>query len=305
MTSADVSVAIPTYEREEVLVATVEAVVADSQGAEVLVLDQTVRHEPTTEQALSRLDERGAIRWIRLPQPSIPAAMNEGLRQASRPVVLFLDDDVVPGPGLAAAHAACYKDPSVWAVAGQVLQPGQAPAPGSAPRRGPVSGLRTDLDFRFNTDSRTWIENCIACNVSVRREEALAVGGFDENFVGAAYRFETEFCKRLYKRGGRVLFEPAASVRHLKAPRGGTRAFGDHRWSASPAHGVGDYYFALRHGSAWEALRYGVKRPLREVCTRFHMRHPWWIPSKLVGELRALVWAARLAKAGPRYGAQR
>ena len=113
MTSADVSVAIPTYEREEVLVATVEAVVAGSQRAEVLVLDQTVRHEPTTAQALSRLEERGAIRWIRIPQPSIPAAMNEGFRLAHRPVVLFLDDDVIPAPGLVGAHAACYRDPSV------------------------------------------------------------------------------------------------------------------------------------------------------------------------------------------------
>jgi hypothetical protein len=39
---------------------------------------------------------------------------------------------------------------------------------------------------------------------------------------------------------------------------------------------------------------------IREVCTRFHLRHPWWIPVKLTGELRALVWASRLCRRGQR-----
>jgi len=35
------------------------------------------------------------------------------------------------------------------------------------------------------------------------------------------------------------------------------------------------------------------------VCTRFHLSHPWWIPVKFIGELRAIVLAYRLHKAGP------
>jgi GT2 family glycosyltransferase len=164
--------------------------------------------------------------------------------------------------------------------------------------------LAADLDFHFNHNARAAVANCMAGNLSVRRERALEVGGFDENFVGVAYRFETDFCRRLRARGGSILFEPAASVRHLKAPRGGIRVHGNHLTSSSPAHGVGDYYFALRHGSPGESLPYILQRPFREVCTRFHLGHPWWIPAKLTGEVRAFLWAVRLARAGPRFAAR-
>jgi hypothetical protein len=128
-----------------------------------------------------------------------------------------------------------------------------------------------------------------------------AGGGFDEDFVGVAYRFETEFARRLTRAGGMVLFEPGAPVRHLKAPSGGIRVYGSHLTSISPRHGVGDYYFALREGPTPASVVHVVRRPWREVCTRFHLRHPWWIPVKLAGEAGALLWAFTLWLRGPRY----
>ena len=97
-------------------------------------------------------------------------------------------------------------------------------------------------------------------------------------------------------------YEPRARIHHLRADRGGTRSGGNHLTSASPAHGVGDYYFALRHGRALRLFTYVVRRPVRAVCTRFHMRHPWWIPVKTVGEVRGLALALRLVLRGPRFG---
>jgi GT2 family glycosyltransferase len=296
---AGLSIAIPTYGREEVLVATLERLLEGAKAAEILVLDQTTQHTSQVESFLKSLDAEGRIRWLRLARPSIPAAMNEALRHARQPFVLFLDDDIVPGDHLVAAHAACYDDAGVWAVSGQVLQPGQEPAGETVFPRG--KGLTADLAFPFNSTQPAWIDNCMAGNLSVRRERALAIGGFDENFVGAAYRFETEFCRRLRKGGGKIRFEPTASIRHLRAPSGGVRVYGDHRASASPTHGVGDYYFALRHGRPREACPYLLRRPFREVCSRFHLRHPWLIPVKLVGELRAILWALQLARKGPKY----
>ena len=41
-------------------------------------------------------------------------------------------------------------------------------------------------------------------------------------------------------------------------------------------------------------------RPFREVRTRFHLRHPWFVPVKLLGEMRALLLALRLWRQGPR-----
>jgi glycosyltransferase involved in cell wall biosynthesis len=129
----------------------------------------------------------------------------------------------------------------------------------------------------------------------------LAVGGFDENFIPpVSFRFETEFARRLATGGGKIRFEPQAAIRHLRAGSGGTRARGGHMASASPLHGVGDTYYALRCGRGWDRLWHILKRPFREVHTKFHLRHPWWIPVKFIGELRAIRLAVQLNQSGPK-----
>jgi len=296
-----VTIAVPTYQREQMLIDTLGHLLAlEPPAAELLVVDQTPRHQEAVEEQLRQWEEAGRIRLLRLPEPSITRAMNTALLEASRPIVLFLDDDIVPDPGLIGAHAGSYADEAVWATAGQVLQPGQQPVADPPPFC--TRGFRAYLDFPFNSQTRTFVQSVMAGNLSVRRERALQIGGLDENFVGVAYRSETEFARRLCRCGGTVAFEPAATIRHLRASQGGTRTSGVHLRSASPAHGVGDYYFALRQGIGLGGLLYMLRRPFREVCTAFHLRRPWWIPVKLLGELRALLLALRLAARGPRYG---
>jgi hypothetical protein len=185
---------------------------------------------------------------------------------------------------------------------------GQAPELGTRDSDHPASAfiphpssLTQDMRFAFNGGNPAWVANVMAGNLCVNRERALRVGGFDANFTPpVAYRFETEFAKRLLAAGGRIWFEPRASIRHLRAARGGTRSQGSHLNSASPVHGVGDYYFALRCGHGWGRVAYMACRPVREVRTRFHLRHPWFIPVKLLGEMRALLLALRLWQQGPR-----
>ena len=155
-----------------------------------------------------------------------------------------------------------------------------------------------DLDFRFSSNERAFVYNVMAGNLSVRRDRAIAMGGFDERFIGAAYRFETDFARRLIGAGGMIRFEPAASIRHLKLETGGLRSFGDHRKSASPVHAVGDYYFCLLHANEDERGRYIRRRLRQNILTRSHLAHPWWIPPKIVGEMRGLLEARRLVREG-------
>lgn len=298
--SVPVSVAIPTYGRDEVLVRTVAQLLAQQPpAAEILVLDQTVAHEPATDRQLQQWHTAGAIRWVRLTEPSQPGALNHGIREATQEIILCLDDDIEVEPSFVGAHAQCYADATVVGVAGQVLQPGQTPRKNY--RQATTADPFGDLHFDFSSATATWVRNGMSGNLSFRREAARAIGGFDENFLPpVSYRFDAEFCARLCRAGGRIRFEPTASIRHLRAARGGTRASGSHLTSASPVHGVGDYYFALRSGRGWPRLRYLLRRPFREVCTKFHLAHPWWIPVKFIGELRALVLALRLHRQGPR-----
>lgn len=285
------TIAIPTYKRGSILIETLERLFAlDPPAREIVVVDQTPEHPPEIAKRLASFRDR--VNLIKLDQPSIPHAMNVALQRASSPHVLFVDDDVEPPRGLAAAHERVYADPDVWAVVGQVLQPGEVPEHfDEATLR---SGMIRDLGFRFNHDQPMDVQNVIACNLSVDRERALSIGGFDERYTEVAYRFETDFAVRVVKAGGRVRFEPAAGLRHLKIPTGGVRAYGDHRRSMHPAHSAGDYYFARVHvPSFWP---YVVQRLRQNVITRYHATHPWFIPPKVIGELRGLVRALRIAR---------
>ena len=128
----------------------------------------------------------------------------------------------------------------------------------------------------------------------------MAIGGFDENYIGSAYRFETDFAKRVIEAGGQIRFVASAGIDHLRVTSGGTRKKGGHMASASPLHGLGDYYYAFRHGTPSEAWFYSIRRLFREVRTKFHLTHPWWIPVKMLGEARAIIMANRVLKQGPK-----
>ncbi|HXH41305.1 MAG TPA: glycosyltransferase [Thermoanaerobaculia bacterium] len=282
-----ITVAIPTYNRGAIVVETIQRLFAlvPPPGA-IIVVDQSA--EPNDP--LARWHREGRIHLIRLDAPSIPHAMNEALIAAATPVVLYLDDDVEPSQGLIAAHERAHASAETWAVVGQILQPGEEPRHFDQPE--------DDLEFHFNHDSGRFVANVMAGNLSVKRDHAIGAGGFDENFVGACYRFETDFALRLLATGGRIWFSPEATLRHLKLSTGGLRSFGDHRSSPSPAHSVGDYYFAIHHRAPlW---RYALRRLHKNVVTRFHLTHPWTIPTKLTGELRGILLARSLARRGRR-----
>jgi len=283
-----VSVVIPTFERDAELLDTIRLVSSASPPPEeILVVDQTPRHPPATEAALSGFEEAGVIRWLRLSRASIPHAMNVGLERARFPIVLFLDDDVIPDPGLVGVHKEIHAAGRSEVVAGQVLQPGEVPE-GTSER------------VRFNSAEARWIVDLMACNFSIRRRLALDVGGFDENFVRAAYRFETEFAERLASAGRKILFEPRATIRHLQVAKGGTRSYGDHLRTGRPGHSVGAYYYLLRSTTPGSRVGRILSRYLRSARTRHHLRRPWWIVPTLVAETVGLAWACMLALQGPR-----
>ena len=291
MLTSPITVAIPTYHREQVLLDTLGNLLALGPApAEILVLDQTEQHEATTGQRLCELHDAGRIRWLRLATPSIPQAMNRGLLEARHDIVLFVDDDIRPEPELIAAHLAAHTQYDDVLVAGRVIQPWEEGYELSSLGHSSFASLES-----------AFVNDFIGCNFSVRREPALALGGFDENFVRVAYRFEAEFAYRFRASGRRIYFEPRACLHHLKDSGGGTRTFGEHLTTWKPDHAVGAYYFCLRTGPSWATLSEFFTRPMRAVSTRHHLRRPWWIPVTLLAELLGMVWALVLYVRGPRH----
>ena len=247
-------------------------------------------HQEAVECALRNWEAAGAIRLVRLVEPSITRAMNRGLCEARQNSILFVDDDIIPEPDLIQSHWVALECTGAALIAGRVVQPWHE-----------EQDLSKQQGFHFASMQAGWIHDFMGGNFAVRREIALKLGGFDEQFVSVAYNFESEFAYRLYKAGHRIFYEPSASVHHLRASEGGTRAFGDHLRSFKPNHAVGAYYFILRTWSGWQSAVRFLSRPLRSIATRHHLSRPWWILATLIAELSGMGWALLLAAQGPRY----
>ncbi|HWC09587.1 MAG TPA: glycosyltransferase, partial [Acidimicrobiales bacterium] len=119
------------------------------------------------------------------------AARNMGWRAATAPWVVFLDDDVVPGPGwagwLAADLAAASAD--VAGIQGRLQVPLPADRPPTDWERN-VAGLAT---ARWAT-----------ADMAYRRQPLAGVGGFDERFP-RAFREDADLALRLRAEGWRLV----------------------------------------------------------------------------------------------------
>lgn len=291
MTGRILSVIIPTYGRDRVLLDTCESLFKLSPAPlEILLVDQTENHDESTRTALERWHQDGTIRWIRMSPPSIARAMNRGLLEARGDIVLFLDDDIVPDEGLFQAHISAHAEGRGEVVAGRVFQPWD---------KDRVRKAGTDSeDIDFTADGSRQIDQFMGGNVSMRRDRALAVGGVDENFVQVAYRFEREWADRFIASGDRIWYESGAKIEHLKAGSGGTRSYRSRR--LNPGHGVGEYYYLLRSPRIGNRLGGFARRLYRASANRYHVRRPWMLPGTWVVELAAMAWAGWMCVRGAR-----
>jgi GT2 family glycosyltransferase len=222
-----VSVIVPTYGREKVLVETLVSLLAcqyPQELWELLVIDQTKVHALETE---AFLVAQPTLHWFRPPQvgfASLTRARNFGIAHADSPdVILFVDDDVEVERDFIERHAQAYEDRSVGAAVGRVLVPGerQMAQPGA-----PVGRISWFGAFVNNYESIESVDagNLIGCNFSLRAQVLAKTGPFDERFVGNALREDSDMAVRVVRAGFRIRFLPEALTLHKQDPRGGTRS---------------------------------------------------------------------------------
>ena len=214
-----VSVVVPTYRREGVLCESLAHLLAqDYPDFEVVVVDQTAEHEAATRRFLDAHRER--LNYLAVAEPGLPRARNLGARAARGEVVLFVDDDIVPvDDQLLAAHAACYANPLVGAVAGRVLEP----IPSNAPAGHAYVNAFGRIVSNFSGTEPAEVWTAKGANMSFRRRVLQEVGPFDDRYAGNSILEETDYCYRVRALGYDIRFEPRAAVHHLVAPTGGCR----------------------------------------------------------------------------------
>ncbi|MGF1539204.1 MAG: hormogonium polysaccharide biosynthesis glycosyltransferase HpsN [Pleurocapsa sp.] len=229
-----ISVIIPTYGREEILIESIQDVLQqDYAQFEVLVIDQTQQHKPETISCLEQLEQEQKIHWYKVNWASLPGARNYGIRHSKGEIILFIDDDIKLPVGYLQAHAKNYQDnPQIGAVAGRVFDrmkladyatktgdeytidylPPVAMDPG-------IAWYHIDL---VHTTKPQRVISARGCNMSFRRDIFTKHGvWFDERFRGSAVREESDFCLRLRQTGYQIWYDPAANLVHLGEETGG------------------------------------------------------------------------------------
>ena len=288
METLSLDIIIPTLNRGKVLIDTIDELQHQTRRAnEIIIVDQTLIHDSSDESRLNYLQDIGTIQWIKVNEASITKAMNLGLVRSKSDIVLFLDDDIVPDQNLVEVHLKAQKKDGSRIVAGRVIQPWHNKCYSTD-----IYKYSTDPDhFNFNVKNKVNVRRFMAGNVSIYRTVAIDLGGFDENFIMAAYKFEAEFSERAMIEGLEILYEPHAIIEHLKTSTGGTRVYGNHLTALNYAHSHGEYYYLLGSSDVANRLLRVLLRLKNVLANRFTLHKPWWIPVIIYAEIKGMLYA--------------
>jgi len=216
----NICVALPTYNRGEILIDTIKDVLAQSyKNLELVVIDQSVNRSDELISELSKINDP-RFRYFLADPPSLPAARNFALKVSRAPIVLFLDDDVKLKKNMVAEHLNAFKQhPEVSAVGGRVMQKDFPILP---------DVLKFD-DFAiphgvFTATKASYTNTFPGGNHSIKVKDALSVGGYDTRFYYNAFREESDMSLKMVRKGMTIYYEPKAELLHLAAHSGGTRA---------------------------------------------------------------------------------
>jgi GT2 family glycosyltransferase len=292
-TTVNVSVILPTYNREECLRNTLTDLVQQNPAPrEIIVIDQSEQHAPATSALLSELSSREVIRYYRQPEPNLQRARNLGIMVARGEVLLFVDDDVRMEPDLVNAHWRNYAaDPDLAAVCGFYVRPGE-PYLDDLPAR----CKRQPTGWIYTPHSLTRRIECYSlpgCNGSVRREIAIQLGGFDENYT-YTYLDDVDFSCRLKQLGVKAIHDPNAKLIHLKEPSGGKRPGGVDKYVVADSNSWYVWFYFFWSNFGWPSWRDLAGRFQRTILRRPTLLRPWSLLRALSHCLRG-AWRARQA----------
>ena len=210
------SVIIPTYNRQEKLAQALEALFGQ-QGLEDIAWEIIIIDDGSTDGTGDAVKELSGESPVPLTysyqENSGPAAArNQGIRTARAPLVLMIGDDILATPTLLTKHISAHRRyPYLQdAILGLVEW---------APSLNITPFMRWWIENRFRFGAlqagkgEPRFSFFFTCNISVKREFLLNHGLFDESFRTAAYE-DTELAYRLDQAGLKIHFVSQATAYH-------------------------------------------------------------------------------------------
>jgi len=223
MNAPRITAAICTYNRYDTLGSAIESLTRQSLAAhdfEIIVVDNSPDHDQSAEIAK---DYRAVanLRWLIEKTPGLSNARNVATREATAPLIAFMDDDAVASPGWLQTLIAAFDafGAPCQIVGGRVDPIWGAPQPAWLPDSllGNVSVVDWGGKDRFAAKGE-WVAGT---NIAFRVEALKAVGGFAVNLGrtrgGQALlsNDETDVIERMTAKGAKLVYSPSAAVSHL------------------------------------------------------------------------------------------
>lgn len=222
-----VSIVIPNYNGMAFMEACLRAVLADAPEAEILVVDNgsTDGSREFTEKQFPK-EQFPGVKVLPLGENyGFPRAVNEGIRAASRPYVILLNNDTEVQPGFADALAECLEQhPEAFSAQAKLIQLHEPSKLDDA------GNLYCALGWAFargkDRSSELYEEPdevFAACaGAAIYRKEVLdKIGYFDEAHF--AYLEDIDLGWRARRAGWTNRYEPKAKVYHAGSGTSGSR----------------------------------------------------------------------------------
>ena len=208
----EISVVIPTYNRLDTLQHVIPTLLVQDLSREQfeLLICDSQSTDGTAEYLAGVHAESPNVRHLPGPYTGRAMARNAGIAAATGDVVLFNDSDILASPDLLSQHLKHHRERRGIAVVGWEVQ------------------VRDLVDYAYKRDHvearghlhkptrkrLSWLY-FLTGNASVRREDLLRVGSFDESFTGYGHE-DLELGYRLQHAGVEILYEAGAINYHCQ-----------------------------------------------------------------------------------------
>jgi glycosyltransferase involved in cell wall biosynthesis len=221
----DISVVVCTYNRAATLARCLARLAAqqvpEGVGWEVVVVDNNSTDH--TSRVVEDAAARGLpVRYSRETNQGLCHARNRGIQDTRGAIVAYIDDDILTDPAWLSGMVSAFRETGCDAAGGSIhLETEGRPLP---------SWLSRDmwgyLGYIDHGEERIVLDGVRhyphGGNMAFRREVFGKVGGFDVTIGRKGNKLfkqsETEFFHRLVPTGAKIVYEPAARVRHIIKP---------------------------------------------------------------------------------------
>ena len=208
----DITVIIPTHNRSEILKRTLQGFCEQTAGDlawELIIVNDG--STDSTDRTVMDFESLLPLRYLRQTKSGVSCARNLGLREARSPIVLFLDDDVIPSPHLLFEHARFHQERFglEFVLVGYVTWLPDAAITPFMRWYGEFGGL---FGYSLLKDDQEGDPRYLyTCNISFKTEFLRGSSGFNERL---SVMEDHELGYRLKQRGMKMYFRLAALGYH-------------------------------------------------------------------------------------------